>query len=89
MKLPISALSHIKDHVNMVNATTWSFYMLHSIIMIFFHSNILQDVEKECLNQLNAYLINPLDISYVLLTSFMAIVTMAKLFENRVICSHS
>ena len=37
-----------------------------------FRSNILQDVERKWLNQLNACLINVLDISYDLLVSSMA-----------------
>ena len=68
MKLPISALSHIKDHVNMLNARTWSLYILQLRFMILFHLTILQDVERECLNQLNACLIiNLLNICSVLL----------------------
>ena len=71
--------SHIKDHVNMVNATIWSLFMMQWHIMTSYHSNILQDVERECLNQLNACLINVLHIYSVLLISFIAIVTMANL----------
>ena len=63
--------------------------------MTSFHYNILQDVERECLNQLKLCLINHLDIYFVLLmklclinhldiyfvllVSFMPIVTMANL----------
>ena len=47
--------------------------------MTLFHSNILHDVERECLNHLNACLINLLNIYSVLLISFMAVVTMANL----------
>ena len=39
------------------------------IIMTLFHSYILQDVERDYLNQLNACLINVLYIYYVLLKS--------------------
>ena len=53
MKLPIGALSHINDYVNIVNATIWSLFMMQWHIMTSYHSNILQDVERECLNQLN------------------------------------
>ena len=53
--------------------------MLQWHIMTLFHYNILQDVERECLNQLNACLINVLHIYSVLLLSFIAIVTMANL----------
>ena len=42
VKLPISAHSHIKDHINMVNATIWSLFMLQWHIMTIFHSNILK-----------------------------------------------
>ena len=63
----------------MVNATIWSLFMLQWHIMTLFHYNILQDVKRECLNQLNACLTNLLDIYSVLLVSFMAIVTMANL----------
>ena len=64
MKLPI------KDDLNMVNATIWSLLMLQWHIMTSFHSNILQDVDKEYLNQLNACLINVLDIYYILLLRY-------------------
>ena len=67
MKLPIGALSHINDYVNIVNATIWSLFMMQWHIMTSYHSNILQDVERECLNQLNACLINVLHIYSVLL----------------------
>ena len=63
----------------MVNATIWSLFMLQWHIMTLFHSNILQDVERECLNQLNVCLINILYIYSVLHISFMAVVTMANL----------
>ena len=63
----------------MINATIWSLFMLQWHIMTLFHYNILQDVERECLNQLNECLINVLHIYYVLLLSFIAIVTMANL----------
>ena len=78
MKLPIGALSHINDYVNIVNATIWSLFMMQWHIMTSYHSNILQDVERECLNQLNACLINVLHIYSVLLM-------LANCIENRII----
>ena len=49
-----------------------------------FYSNILQDVERECLNQLNTSLINLLDIYSVLLIYFMATVIQWQIYiENR------
>ena len=63
----------------MVNATFWSLFMFHwHVIMTLFHINILQNVERECLNHLNVCycLLICLDICYVLLISFMAILTM-------------
>ena len=60
----------------MVNATIRSFIMLQWHIMTLFHSTILQDVKRECLNQLNACLVSLLFIYSVLLIS---IVTMANL----------
>ena len=77
MKLPISAHNHINDHVIMVNAPIWSLCLFQWHFMTQLHSNILSDVERECLNQL--CLINLLDIYSVLLMSFMAIVARANL----------
>ena len=80
MKLSLSAHSHIKDHVNMVNDTILSLFMFQWLdIMTLFHFNILQDVVRECLNQLNVCIINFLDIYYVMLISFMAILILANL----------
>ena len=70
LKLPISVHNHIKDYVNMVNATIWSLFMFQWHLMTLFHFNILQDVERECLIQLNVCLINLLDIYSVLLIIF-------------------
>ena len=67
MKLLISAHRHIKNHVNIVNATIWSLVMCQWYIMTIFHYNIEHDVEKESLNDLNMCLINILDIYYVIL----------------------
>ena len=61
MELPISAHSHIKYDVNMVKAT---------LIMISFIDNILQDMERECLNHLNVCLMKIVDTYSVLLISF-------------------
>ena len=58
VKLPISSHiihSHIKDHVNMV---IWSLFMFRWHIMTLFHFNSLQDVGRECLNQLSVCLIH-------------------------------
>ena len=54
-------------------------------IMTLCHSNVLQDVDRECLNQLNACLINLLDIKSVLLISFMTVVTMLDKFTLKIV----
>ena len=50
MKFPISYPSHVKDHVNMVNATIWSLFLFQWHIMTVFNFNILQDVKKRMFN---------------------------------------
>ena len=73
VKLSVSAHSHIKD------AIIWTLFMLQWHIKTLLNYNIIQDVERECLNQLNVCLINILYIYSVLHISFMAVVTMANL----------
>ena len=74
-----SFISHIKDHVNMVKATTWSLFMLQLHFLILFHLTILQEVERECLNQFNVCLINLLNIWFCSAHCYNGKGTMAKL----------
>ena len=78
----------------MVNSTIWSLLaFVHVLIAYYdFHFNILQDVERECLNQLNVCLINILDIYSVPDFQFqwpLAFLHWQIYIENHVICSHS
>ena len=43
--------------IYMINASIWSLFMFQWHIMTWFHFKILQDVDRECLKQLNVCLI--------------------------------